>query len=68
MTFRRFASWPSFNGKKVVLEDDERLNARVPIYVPPGKTWRVTADTQAIAVVPIRVHGTVVVDGTLVMM
>lgn len=64
----RFGSWPSFNGKKVVLEDDERLNAGVPTAVAESKSWRVRADFQAVAVVPIRVDGTVVIDGTLVML
>lgn len=68
MSFRRFGSWPSFNGKKVVLEDDERLNASVPTYVPDGCQWRIGVNNQAVAAVHIRVDGTVVVDGTLVMM
>lgn len=68
MTFRRFGSWPSFNGKKVVLEDDTRLNASVPTIVPAGMLWRIGINNQAVAAVHIQVDGTVVVDGTLVMM
>lgn len=64
----RFGTWPQFNGKKVVLEDDERLTARVPTTVASGSSWRVPADFQAVAAVPIRVGGTLVVDGTLVML
>lgn len=64
----RFGTWPHFNGKKVVLEDDERLSARVPTYVPQATTWRVAADFQAVGAVPIRVDGTLVLDGTLVML
>lgn len=64
----RFGTWPSFNGHKVVLEDDERLNAGVPTAVAESKTWRIRADFQAVAVVPIRVDGIVAVDGILVML
>lgn len=64
----RFGTWPQFNGRKVVLEDDERLSARVPTYVASGSSWRVSADFQAVGVVPVRVDGTLVLDGTLVMM
>jgi hypothetical protein len=64
----RFGTWPHFNGKKVVLEDDERLSARVPTLVPLATAWRVAADFQAVGAVPIRVDGTLVLDGTLVML
>lgn len=64
----RFGSWPQFNGKKVVLEDDARLNAAVPTRVAVNGSWRVVADCQAVAAVPIRIDGTAIVDGTLVML
>jgi hypothetical protein len=64
----RFGTWPQFNGKKVVLEDDARLNAAVPTYVAANGSWRLGADCQAVAAVPIRIDGTVIVDGTLVML
>jgi hypothetical protein len=62
----RFGTWPHFNGKKVVLEDDERLGAAIPTYIPPTSTWRCAGNTQAIAWLLIKVDGTMVVDGTLV--
>lgn len=64
----RFGTWPQFNGKKVVLEDDERISARVPTYIAQDTSWRVSADFQAVGAVPIRVDGTLVLDGTLVML
>ena len=64
----RFGSWPQFNGRKVVLEDDERLSARVPTIIAQASSWRVAADYQAVGAVPIRVDGTLVLDGTLVML
>lgn len=67
MSVKRFLSWPSFNGFKVVLENDARLGATVPLYVPPGMTWTVPPNSQAFAAVPIQVHGTVILDGVLVM-
>lgn len=67
MSNRRFASWPEFGGKKVVLEDDERLNAGVPTYIPEGAVYEVGDNMQAVAAVNIRVDGTLIVDGTLVM-
>jgi hypothetical protein len=63
----RFATWPVFNGKKVVLEDDDRLGAAVPTYVPSGTTWRNAANTQTLAWLLIKNDGTMVVNGTLVM-
>lgn len=65
---KRFGSWPQFNGRKVVLEDDTRLSAGVPTFVAAGKSWLVVNDFQAVGAVPIRVDGTVVLDGTLVML
>lgn len=64
----RFGTWPQFNGKRVVLDDDPRLSAGVPTAVAESKSWRVSADFQAVGAVPIRVDGTVVIDGTLVML
>lgn len=64
----RFGTWPNFNGRKVVLEDDERLGAAVPTYVPQDAWWRNAENTQAVAVVPIRNDGTMVLSGTLVML
>lgn len=64
----RFGTWPQFNGKKVVLEDDGRLQAAVPTVVTSATSWRVAVNTQAVAVVPIQVQGTVILDGTLVML
>lgn len=64
----RFGTWPHFNGRKVVLEDDERLSARVPTRIAESNSWRVSADFQAVGAVPIRVDGTLVLDGTLVML
>lgn len=64
----RFGTWPQFNGRKVVLEDDERLSARVPTNIAPNASWRVAADFQAVGAVRIVVGGTLVVDGTLVML
>jgi hypothetical protein len=64
----RFGSWPQFNGKKVVLEDDDRLNAAVPTIVPSAGTWKVSGNFQAVAAVSIRLDGTVTLDGTLVML
>lgn len=64
----RFGTWPQFNGKKVVLEDDDRLQAAVPTVVISASSWKVAANTQAIAVAPIQVQGTVILDGTLVML
>lgn len=64
----RFGTWPQFNGKKVVLEDDARLSAAVPTYVPATTTWQLGVNTQAVAAVPIIIDGTVKLDGTLVML
>jgi hypothetical protein len=64
----RFGTWPQFNGHKVVLEDDDRLNGRVPTRIAQGSSWRVASDFQAVAAVPITVDGTLVLDGTLVML
>lgn len=64
----RFGSWPHFNGKKVVLEDDDRLSGRVPTTISQGSSWQVAAGFQAVGAVPIRVDGTLVLDGTLVML
>jgi len=36
MSFRRFASWPQFNGKKVVLEDDGGLVRKAQATVDFG--------------------------------
>lgn len=63
----RFGTWPHFNGKKVVLEDDERLGAAIPTYVPPDSAWKCVANTQAIAFLSIKNDGTMVINGTLVM-
>jgi hypothetical protein len=67
MSNRRFGSWPSFNGKRVVLEDDERLNAGIPTLIPADATYEIGDDMQAVAGVRIVVDGTLIVDGTLVM-
>jgi hypothetical protein len=64
----RFGAWPQFNGRKVVLEDDERISARVPTTIATETVWRVSADFQAVGAVPIRVDGTLILDGTLVML
>lgn len=64
----RFGTWPQFNGRKLVLEDDERLSARVPTFVAPDTTWRLPGDYQAVGAATIRIGGTVVLDGTLVML
>ncbi len=64
----RFGSWPQFNGRKVVLEDDERLSAAVPIRIAQDKAWRVADNTQAVAAVAITNDGTMVLNGTLVML
>lgn len=63
-----FASLPVVNGKKVVLEDDVRLGAGTPTNVPGDGRFVVPADNQALGFVPIRVDGTLVLDGTLVML
>jgi hypothetical protein len=64
----RFGTWPSFNGKKVVLEDDARLLPDgTPTDVPGGCTYTIHANMQQIAFVRIKVDGTLIVDGTLVM-
>ncbi len=68
MSGRRFGSWPAFNGKKVVLEDDSRLGGGVPTRVAGDSTWTATADNQTLAFVPIKVDGTLVIDGTMVML
>lgn len=64
----RFGSWPEFNGKKVVLEDDERLSGATPTIIAGDSSYRVPGDAQRLAFVPIRVDGTLIVDGTLVML
>lgn len=64
----RFGTWPQFNGKKVVLEDDDRLSGRVPTAIGQDSSWRVSGDFQAVGAVPIRVDDTLVLDGTLVML
>lgn len=63
----RFGSWPQFNGRKVVLEDDERLSAAVPSLVPEGGCWQLAENTQTFAPLSIRNDGTMVIKGTLVM-
>lgn len=63
----RFGTWPVFNGKKVVLEDDERLGAATPTYVPPDTAWKCAGNSQAIAFLSIKNDGTMVINGTLVM-
>lgn len=68
MSGRRFGSWPMFNGKKVVLEDDTRLGGGVPTNVAQDVIWTAGADMQTLAFVPIRVDGTLVVNGTMVML
>lgn len=62
----RFGTWPNFNGKKVVLEDDDRLGAAVPTYVPPDSSWTCPANSQTLAWISIKNDGTMVVKGTLV--
>lgn len=39
-----------------------------PTRIPAGTTFTVPADTQVLAVIPIKVEGTLVVLGTLVML
>ncbi len=68
MSGRRFGSWPTYNGRKVVLEDDSRLGGGVPTAIAQDTTWTASGDNQALAFVPIRVDGTLVVNGTMVMM
>lgn len=70
MANRRFASWPEFNGRKVVLDDDKRLNSSgaPPTTVPPGTSWEIGENMQAVAFVRIQLDGTLIVDGTLVML
>jgi len=63
----RFGTWPQFNGKKVVLEDDGRLGGHTPTLVPADCKFTIPANMQSIAFVRIQVEGTLVVDGTLVM-
>jgi hypothetical protein len=67
MSNRRFASWPEFNGRRVVLDDDNRLNGGVPTNVPEDMIFEIGDDMQSIAFVRIIVSGTLIVDGTLVM-
>jgi hypothetical protein len=67
MSFR-FGSWPTFNGKKVVLEDDVRLAGGTPTSVAGDATYTAPADAQVLAFVPLRVDGTLVVNGTMVML
>jgi hypothetical protein len=62
----RFATWPHFNGKKVVLEDDDRLGAAIPTYIPPGTTWKCAENTQGLAWLSIKNDGSMVISGTLV--
>ncbi len=68
MSGYRFGSWPMFNGKKVVLEDDTRLGGGVPTAIAGDTSWTAGGDMQTLAFVPIRVDGTLVVNGTMVML
>lgn len=67
MSFR-FGSWPTFNGKKVVLDDDTRLGGGTPTYVAGDVTTTIPGDTQALAFLPIKVDGTLILTGTVVML
>lgn len=67
MSFR-FGSWPTFNGKKVVLEDDTRLGGGTPTYIAGDGTTTFPVDTQSLAFVPIKVDGTMIINGTVVML
>lgn len=68
MSALRFGSWPMFNGKKVVLEDDPRLGGGVPTRVAGDAVFTAPDDTQVLGFVPIKVDGTLVINGTMVMM
>lgn len=61
-----FFSWPRMGGKKFVLEDDDRLGGGVPLAVAPDATWTAPADKQTLAFVPIKVDGTLIINGTMV--
>jgi hypothetical protein len=67
MSGYRFGSWPMFNGRKVVLDDDARLGGGVPTTVAGDAVYAPAADTQALAFLPIRVDGQIRLDGVLVM-
>jgi hypothetical protein len=68
MSNKRSISWPSFGNRRVVLDDDTRLGGQTPTTVPDGLTYTIRADMQAVAFVRIQVTGTLIIDGTLVVM
>ncbi len=61
-----FASRPTYAGKEFVYEDDARLGGGTPTSVAAETTFLVPADKQTIAFVPIRIEGTLIIDGTVV--
>lgn len=50
MSFRRFASWPQFDGKKVVLDDDVRLLHTVQATVDFGHAGGGETDSASVTV------------------